>query len=458
MARVDTDPLTAAMPPLGAPTTGDEAADLTASTQAAELVVPPEIVAQSLSEYVRGFGVRLRSGQSGVLPVIAAMIVITIVFEAISPRNVFLDPRNLVNLFQQSAVIMVLAMAEGFVLLLGEIDLSVGFTAAVGGVIGVQLVQPATTNWPWWAAIIVALLACAAIGAVWGTLITRLRLPSFIVTLAGLLILNGVMLILLLLGPFSGYPSITSQQANPHALYQLMWGNIDPTLSWIGLVVVVAGLGVTLWRRDTRRRQSGLVAPPSSLTAIKIALIAVVGVVVVAICNANRAAFGTVSGVPFFIPIVLVVLGAWSVLLLRTRFGRYVYAIGGNPEAARRAGINLASIRTWAFVLCSVTGGIAGLLYAAQQGGMSNNFPGGQYVLYAVAAAVIGGTSLFGGRGKPLHGVLGGLVIGGIANGMYLLQLEAQWVYIVTGLVLIAAVTIDSLSRRGATTGSVTHI
>jgi len=181
---------------------------------------------------------------------------------------------------------------------------------------------------------------------------------------------------------------------------------------------------------------------------------AVAGIVVVGICNINRAAIGTLAGVPWVIAIVLAILGAWTILLERTRYGRYVYAIGGNPEAARRAGINLANIRTLAFVLCSFTAGIGGLLYASYLGGMSNNVNGGQLVLYAVAAAVIGGTSLFGGRGRVIHGVLGGLVIGAIYNGMYLLGLDVQYQFIVTGLVLVAAVTVDALSRRGATSGS----
>jgi D-xylose transport system permease protein len=367
---------------------------------------------------------------------------------------VFFSAGNLVNLFQQSAVFMVLAMAEGFALLLGEVDLSVGFAAGVGGVIGVQLVQPVTTHWPWWAAILAALVGCALFGAGQGTLISRLRLPSFIVTLAGLLILNGVMLILLLLGPFSGYPSLTGVDTNVHVLYNLMWGTIDPTISWIAMAALVAGLGLLLWLRDSRRRRSGLVAPPVSLTIIRIALLAIVGVAVVAICNINRAAIGTLAGVPWVIPIVLAILGAYTVLLQQTRYGRYVYAIGGNPEAARRAGINVASILTWSFALCLATAAIAGLLYASYLGGMSNNVNGGQLVLYAVAAAVIGGMSLFGGRGKPVHGVLGGLVIGGIYNGMYLLGLDVQWEFIVTGLVLLVAITIDALSRRAGTVGS----
>jgi D-xylose transport system permease protein len=425
--------------------------DPTAAVDAAALEVPPELVAQSLGEYLRAWTQRIRGGDSGVLPVIAGIILITLVFEAISPNHVFLSALNLVNLFQQSAVFMVLAMAEGFALLLGEIDLSVGYTAGVGGVIAVQLVQPATTRWPWWGAIIAAVAACALIGAWHGTLISRLRLPSFIVTLAGLLYLNGLMLILLLLGPFSGYPSLVGQGNDLKVMYNLMWGTIDPLISWVGAALVVGGLGLSLWLRDARRRRSGLVAPPASLTLIKIGLIVAVAIVVVAICNINRANIGTVEGVPWVIPIVLVVFGAWALLLQRTRFGRYVYAIGGNPEAARRAGISLTSVRTWCFILCSLTAGIGGLLYASYLGGMSNNVNGGQLVLYAVAAAVIGGTSLFGGRGKPIHGVLGGLVIGGIYNGMYLLGLPVQWEFIVTGFVLLVAVAIDALSRRGAT-------
>jgi D-xylose transport system permease protein len=433
----------------------DRQADPTAAPEAAAVEVPPEVVAQTLGEYLRGSWARVRGGDSGLLPVIGGLLVIIIVFQAISPQHVFLSAGNLVNLFQQSAVFMVLAMAEGFVLLLGEIDLSVGYVAAVGAVIAVQLVQPSTTKWPWWAAIIAGLAACCGIGALQGSLVTRLRVPSFVVTLAGLLVFNGVMLILLLLGPFSGYPSLTSTgTGNPQVLYNLMWGTIDPVVSWVAMVVIVGLLGLNLWLRDARRRRSGLVAPPVSLTIMKIALMAVIGITVVAICNVNRAAVGTLEGVPWVIAIVLGVLGAWTVLLERTRYGRYVYAIGGNPEAARRAGVDLTNVRTLAFVLCSFTAGIGGLLYASLLGGMSNNVNGGQLVLYAVAAAVIGGTSLFGGRGRVIHGVLGGLVIGAIYNGTYLLGLAVQWQFIVTGLVLVAAVTIDALSRRGATSGS----
>ena len=448
MARVDEDKLTTDS---GQADSGALAvADPTEATAAAELVVPPALVAQSLGEYFRGWVARVRNGDSGVLPVVAGMVLIAVVFQAISPRNVFLSAGNIVNLFQQSAVFMVLAMAECFVLVLGEIDLSVGYVGPLAGIVTIQLVEPATTNWPWWAAIVVGLIVVGVFGFLQGSLITRLHIPSFIVTLAGFLIANGVCLIVLGFGPFSGYPPLSGDSNNVHMISNLMYGNIDPTVSWIGMVIIVVLLGGSLWLRDSRRRRSGLVAPPVGLTLMKIGFMAVVGVVVVAICSVNRAHFGTIAGVPWVIPIVLGVLAVWMILLERTRYGRYLYAIGGNAEAARRAGVNLMRIRTVAFVLCSMTAGLAGMLYFAYLGGASNNINGGQLTLYAVAAAVIGGTSLFGGRGRMIHGVLGGLVIGGIYNGMFLLGLAVQWEFIVTGLVLIVAVAIDSLSRRGA--------
>jgi D-xylose transport system permease protein len=422
-----------------------------ASEDVVKTELPPELVAQSLGEYLRAWISRVGAGESGVLPVVGAMIAIAVVFTILNP--LFLSPVNLVNLFQQSAVFMVLAMAEGFALVLGEIDLSVGFVGACGAAITVQLVQPLTTRWPWALAILAGLLFCALFGGIQGTLITRLRLPSFIVTLGGYLIANGLFLWILLFGPFSGYPNLAGESINLQVIYNLMWGSIDPTISWIAAAVVVVAIGASMFWSDHRRRSSGLVAPPLSLTLIKVGLLAVVAVVVVAICNTNRATLGTLEGVPWVIPIVLGLLVGWTILFQRTKYGRYLYAIGGNPEAARRAGINLPLIRTSAFMLCSVTAGVAILLYASLLGGMSNNIQGGQYVLYAVAAAVIGGTSLFGGKGRPIHGVLGGLVIGGIYNGMYLLGLPIQWQYVVTGFVLLAAVTIDALSRRGGGSG-----
>ena len=436
----------------------DLSQDPTSAADAAVAEIPPELVAQTFGQYARAYVARIRNGESGVLPVVLGLVAIMVVFEVISPNHVFLSAGNLVNLFQQSAVFMVLAMAETFALLLGEIDLSVGFVGACGAVIAVQLVQPETTHWPWWAAILAGLAFCAAVGAVQGTIIARLGIPSFIVTLAGFLIFNGAMLILLLLGPFSGYPNLNIPDSNVQVLFNLMAGTIDPTVSWIAMAVIVVALGAFLWFGDRRRRKSGLVAPPVGLTLLKIALIAAAGIVVVAISDINRANFGTLAGVPWVVPIVLGVLGAYTILLERTKYGRYVYAIGGNAEAARRAGINVAMVRTVAFALCSMTAGIGLILYASYIGGMSNNVQGGSDVLFAVAAAVIGGTSLFGGRGKAIHGVLGGLVIGGIYNGMYLQGLDVERIFIVTGLVLLAAVSIDAVSRRAASSGSAVRV
>jgi D-xylose transport system permease protein len=437
----------------------EAAPDLTA---AAVDVIPPEIVAQSLGQYLRAWLVRVRSGDAGVLPVVAALIVVTIVFQVVTPHNVYLKPINLVNLFDQSSVFIVLGIGEIFVLLLGEIDLSIGYVAAIGGIVAALLVQPQGApsdylhNWPWWGAVIAALLVCGAIGAIQGTIITRLRLPSFVVTLAGQMFWFGVMIIIL--GTAGGVTITSNILPDQEALYGIVYSYLDPLISWIGLAAIVALLGGSMWLRDAGRRRSGLVAPPVGLTVAKIAFIAVAGIVVVAICNINRGSFLPIIGVPWVVPLVFAVVGGSTMLLERTQFGRHMYAVGGNPEAARRAGVGVNSIRTWAFVICSATAGLGGIIYCSTLGGITTNINGGQYVLFAVAAAVIGGTSLMGGRGRAIHGLLGGLTIGAIYNGLYLLGLPVQYQFIATGLVLLAAVSVDALSRRSATSGSVARV
>ncbi|HMM96694.1 ABC transporter permease [Phycicoccus sp.] len=298
-------------------------------------------------------------------------------------------------------------------------------------------------GWPWWAAVLAALAATAAIGALQGTLITRIGLPSFVVTLAGLLFWNGVMLFVLGNGG-----SILVQD-------DVVNGISSSTLPRLaGWVVALAGVvvyGVLTWRRDARRRSSGVAAPPAVLTAAKIGGALVGAVALVLVANADRGILAPVFGLPVVVLVVLAVLVLWSWLLGRRRFGLYVYAVGGNAEAARRAGIGLARIRTLSFLLCSLTAGIAGVVYASRLRSISTSLDGGTLVLYAVAGAVIGGTSLFGGRGKMLHGVLGGLVIAAIDNGMGLLGFSAAAKYVVTAVVLLVAVTIDAVARRGRT-------
>jgi len=435
------------------------AVDLTADPAAAAADVPPELVAQSLGQYLRAWWLRVRSGDSGVLPVVLGMVVVAIIFEIITPEHAFLRPSNLVYIFGLSTVYMVLAMAETVVLLLAEIDLSVGAVALFGGVVAFKLVQQPGPDWPWWAAILAALVICGLVGAFTGTLTARLRIPSFVVTLGMFLLFSGILVVVL--GGANGAVSALPSVPNQAVIYDLVQGLIPPAVAWVALAVVVGAFGTALWLRAAARRRQGLVAPPASLTAIRIFLVALVGAAVVLICTINRGTpLVAVRGVPWVIPIVLVVLGILTLLLRRTRFGRYVYAIGGNPEAARRAGVSLAAIRTWAFALCSAIAGLGGILLGSFFFGQysTNTADPGQLVLYCVAAAVIGGVSLFGGRGKPIHGVLGGLLIGAIAYGVSLLNLgtlATPLQYIVPGVVLITAVLVDVLSRRGS--GSVTR-
>jgi len=444
--------------PGGTPTGTADASvvvDLTAAREAAAADVPPEFLAQSLGQYLRAWWLRVRSGDSGVLPVVLGMVVVAVVFEIVTPEHAFLRPSNIVYIFGLSTVYMVLAMAETVVLLLGEIDLSVGAVALTGGVIAFKLVQQPGPAWPWWAAMLAALACCGVIGALQGTLIARLKIPSFVVTLGGFLLFSGILVVVL--GGANGTVSVSSSAPNQRVIYDMVQGLIVPVAGWVALAVVVGAVGTVLWLRAAARRRQGLVAPPAGLTAIRIALVALVGVAVVMICTVNRGTpLVTVQGVPWVIPIVLIVLGVWTLLLQRTRFGRYVYAIG-----ARRAGVSLIAIRTWAFALCSATAGLGGILLGSFFFGQysTNTSDPGQLVLYSVAASVIGGVSLFGGRGKAVHGVLGGLLIGGIAYGVSLLNLgtlSTPLAYILPGGVLLAAVLVDVLSRRG--TGSVTRV
>ncbi|MHB8489557.1 MAG: sugar ABC transporter permease [Candidatus Dormibacteria bacterium] len=431
--------------------------DLTAATGATAAELPPEILAQSLGQYLRAWGQRIRSGDSGVLPVLLGIVVVAVAFQAISPENSYLRASNLVYIFDLSTVYVVLATAEIVVLLLGEIDLSIGSVALLGGTIAFKLVQVNPgPNWPWWAAILTALVCCGFIGAIQGTLVSRVRIPSFVVTLAGFLLFQGI--IILILGGADGTLTVSSQVPNQNVIFNLVQGVIDPLAGWVALAVLVLIAGTALWIRGASRRRSGLVAPPASLIAIRIAFLVAIGVAVVAICGVNLP-----PGVPEVVPIVLAIVGLWTLLLQRTRFGRYVYAIGGNPEAARRAGVNLALVRTASFALCSATAGFGGILLGSFFYGQysSNVADPGQLILYSVAAAVIGGTSLFGGRGKPIHALLGGLLIGGIAYGVSLLSLgtlSTPLSYILPGSVLLIAVLVDVLSRRGARTGSVSRV
>ncbi len=234
-------------------------ADLTAAHEAAAAEVPPELLAQGLGQYLRAWWLRVRSGNSGVLPVVLAMVVVAVTFQIVTPEHAFLRPSNLVYIFGLSTVYMVLAMAETVVLLLAEIDLSVGAVALVGGVIAFKLVQQPGPAWPWWAALPAALACCGLFGALQGTLTARLKIPSFVVTLAGFLLCSGILIVVL--GGADGFVYVSSSVPNQRVIYYMVQGLIAPVAGWVALAVVVGAAGAALWLRAAARRRRGLVAP-----------------------------------------------------------------------------------------------------------------------------------------------------------------------------------------------------
>ena len=418
------------------PADADEIASGAAATAA------PEVIADSLGEYIKIWWARVRSGDSGALPVLLGLIAIVVYFQVRS--SLFLSAGNLVNLMTQAAWIVLLGMAEVFVLLLGEIDLSIGYTSVIGATLTLWLLEPPGPA-PWPLAVLVGLAFPALFGAVEGVIITRLRLPSFVVTLAGQLAGLGLLLFIMDQAAPNGGGTIRLYN---NVLSDIEGGALSPLADWIVMAAAVVLVGALFVVRDTRRRAGGLAAPPASVTWLKVGAMAIAGVVLVLIGNTNRGVTIAVRGLPWVVLVVLVVLVAWSFLLGRTRFGRYIYAIGGNAEASRRAGINLNRIRVAAFALAGLTAGIMGIVYASYLGSVSTNVQGGNNVLYAVAAAVIGGTSLFGGRGKMLGAVLGGIIVAVIYNGLQLLGLGAAAQNLWTAAVLLAAVTVDTVARR----------
>jgi D-xylose transport system permease protein len=393
----------------------------------------------SLSEFASAFVKKVRSGESGLLPVLLGLVALMIFFQTKS--SAFLSAGNLTNLLTQGTTFILLGMAEIWVLLLGDIDLSTGYVAAIGATVTAITISSV----PWWFAMLLGVLTTTAIAALSGAIIIKFRLPSFIVTLAGLLGWEGVLIYLVDGHGVGGSISVTNKP-----FYDLVNANLSPLVGWIFVVVVVVVFDAFIVLQDRRRRNNGLTAPPVIISWAKAALVAAAGVILVLVCNTNRSHFASIKGIPYAVPIVGVVLVAWSFVLARTRFGRYVYAMGANREAARRAGISLGWNRFFVYVLSGVTAGIAGLIYASRLGGVSDDIDGGTLVLYAVAAAVIGGTSLFGGRGKMVHALVGGLVIATIYNGMGLIGLSASAQYMVTALVLLIAVLVDALARRGS--------
>ncbi|RME76740.1 MAG: ABC transporter permease [Chloroflexi bacterium] len=382
------------------------------------------------AEYIQNYIKRVSSGDLGSIPIILGLLLIAVIFQWQNEN--FLTARNFVNLIVQMAGITTIAYGVVFVLLLGEIDLSIGYVSAVAAVTMTLLLRE-PSGWPWYAAMGLALLAVAGIGLFQGLIVTRFQVPSFVVTLAGLLAWNGVVLIMI---GGAGTVIIQDKVIIGIANYFLpaVWG-------WIIAVAAVGGFAVVQVRHVLNRQRHNLPVTPMVIVIAQIVGLAVLSGIVVYVANQDR-------GVPFVGVILLVFLAGLSFLATRTPFGRYVYAVGGNKEAARRAGIPVERIRVIVFMISSVMAGFGGIILASRLRSVDTAAGGGNLLLNSIAAAVIGGTSLFGGSGRVSSAVLGALVIASVENGMGLLGLSSGVKFVVTGLVLLIAVLVDALSRQ----------
>ena len=402
----------------------------------------------SIREQIVGYFRGVRQGEMGALPALGGFVVLLVLFSVLSGS--FLTPLNLANLLTQAAALMMLAIALVFVILLGEIDLSAGVTSGVAAGIFVTLVHNYHVNWI--LAVLIALGSGLAIGTFIGVFVARVGIPSFVVTLGLFLGFQGLQL--LIIGTGGAYRIETPE------ISAIMNKNLPILVGWIGLGVALAiAIGIALWDR-ARRTRAGVINRPIGLMWARLIAIAIGGAAFVALLSVDRAvsrgslngvpiAHNAIEGVPIVVPIAIGILWIGTFVLDRTRYGRHLYAVGGNAEAARRAGIKVASVRMVAFIICSSLAVVAGI-FDASRIGVVTAASGGQVVLSGVAAAVVGGVSLFGGRGRLTHAAIGALVISVIANGLGLLGLPSGVNYLVTGGVLILAATFDAVSRKRA--------
>ena len=396
------------------------------------LPTPAAAPTATLGAYARRWVENVRGGELGSLPIIVGLFIICIVFQLQNDR--FLTAGNMVNLMVQGAAFAIIAMGIVFVLLLGEIDLSVGFVSGVAGVLVALMLLPDGSQVPTAVALAAALSAGLAIGTFHGILIAKVGIPSFVVTLAGLLAWNGVVLLLI-----GSRGTVVLQD-------DLVIGFANDFLSagaaWLLTLVTVAAYAAVQIQGLRKRAAAGLTNDPMLVVGLRIVGLLVALAFVVWVVNQDR-------GLPYVAVLVGVLLVFWTYVLRRTRFGRHVYAVGGNTEAARRAGIDVDRIKVVCFAICSLMAAVGGIVLASRLRSVDTNAGGGSILLYSIAAAVIGGTSLFGGRGHIKSALLGALVIASIDNGLGLLGLSSGTKFVVTGCVLLLAVAVDSISRRG---------
>lgn len=450
-----------------------------------------DTTSQSTGEAIRDYFARLRGGELGSLPALLGLAVLVIIFWALSDN--FLTLNNTANLIAQGAGQIIIAMGLVFVLLLGEIDLSAGTASGVcASVMAMHYVEAGnllggmgtTVFWVFelgmllaaflalvmriWAGAVFALVAftmallgvppnawlemllavCvgAAIGCITGFMVSKIGMPSFVVTLALFITWQGV--ILQFIGQGGVFGIRTSQ-----VLFNVANGNLSVFGSWVLCLIAGGGYAVVVLGEHFSRLRKGLVTKPTPIVAGRVVVVGAIAVVATVLFTVNRSPnpdLVTIQGVPYVVPIILALLVVGTFTLNRTRYGRHIYAVGGNSEAARRAGINVSKIRASVFVVSSAAAAIGAIVYSSKAGSVDPQAGGLNTLLFAVGAAVIGGTSLFGGRGKVAHAVIGGLVLATVNNGLGLLDQPAAVVNIITGLVLLLAATVDALSRRRA--------
>lgn len=394
-----------------------------------------EAAPTTFARYVGLWWSNVRSGQLGSLPIIVGLGIIVGIFGSLD--STFFAARNFTNLLLQMAGIATIAIGAVFILLLAEIDLAVAYVSAVGGVVMTMLLRPGNPGWPWWLAIGVALAATTLIGMIHALIVTKAGVPSFVVTLAGYLTWFGVVLILTTTYSTAG----TILIEDPVAV-GIAGSFLSNTWGWILAGVAVVGYSYLELSKARTRGRRGLRRKPLAMIALQVGVIAVGSLGAVYYANKDR-------GVPMATLILLIALVFWTFVTNRTRFGRHIYAVGGNAEAARRAGINVDRVRIAVFMIGGLMAGMGGIILASRLRSVATNTGGGSLLLNVIAAAVIGGTSLFGGKGRVVDAFLGAAVIVSVNNGMNLLGLAAGTKFVITGLVLLAAVLVDALSKKG---------
>ena len=428
------------------------------STQTTDTDIPEARPETSIGQALGDYWARVKGGDTGSMPAVLGLIALVALFSVLQ-GGIFFTALNFANLLNQGTAIIILAMGLVFVLLLGEIDLSAGFAAGTcAAVLGVTLTNH---NWPWPLALAAALLTGLFIGLVLGVLGARLGIPSFVVTLAAFLGLQGVML--LIIGEGGTIP------IQNEFLLAIMNNNMPVWVGWLLWLVVVLGYAGVSLRAIQNRRKHALVSPATSVWVAKVVTLAVLLGAAVYILNMERqivrpgrqtcaspddtGCIPIIQGVPWAVLVVLALLVILTFVLGRTAYGRHIYAVGGNTEAARRAGIAVSSIKISCFMVCSFMAAIAGVLLASRDNSVSPTTGGAQTLLFAVGAAVIGGTSLFGGRGRVIDAVIGGLVVAVIANGLPLVTQQSGIQYVVTGGVLLVAASVDAITRKRSSAG-----